>query len=51
MIGVKVNSMDVKERIITRFLETHKIDLSEPFTEDLDGIYWLINIRSAIRKI
>ena len=47
-MGVKVNSMDTKERIITEFLETHNIDLSEPFIEDLDGVYWLINIKSSI---
>lgn len=48
MMGVKVNSMDAKERIITEFLETHNIDLSEPFIEDLDGVYWLTNIKSSI---
>ena len=40
--------MDVKQRIITEFLETHKIDLSEPFIDDLDGVFWLINIKSSI---
>lgn len=40
--------MDPKEKVITEFLATHNIELSAPFIEDLDGIYWLINIRSAI---
>jgi hypothetical protein len=47
-LGAKVNSMGVKERIISEFLETHNIDVAEAFIEDLDGVYWLINIRSAI---
>jgi hypothetical protein len=40
--------MDIRERIITEFLETHKIVPSEPFFDDLDGVYWLINIKSSI---
>lgn len=40
--------MDVKESVISEFLKTHNIDISEAFIEDLDGVYWLINIQSAI---
>ena len=39
--------MDLRERIIADFLETHHIDVPEALAEDLDGVYWLINIRSA----
>jgi hypothetical protein len=40
--------MDVKERVISEFLKRHNIDISEAFIQDLDGVYWLINIQSAI---
>jgi len=40
--------MDAKEKIITEFLGAHSVDLRETFIEELDGVYWLINIKSSI---
>lgn len=40
--------MNSKERIVGDFLKTHNLNVPEAFNEDLDGIHWLINIKSAI---
>jgi hypothetical protein len=40
--------MYTKESVISDFLETHNLTVPEAFAEDLDGVYWLINIKTAI---
>jgi len=40
--------MDAKERIISEFLETHNIEVSEPLIQDLDGVYCLVSIKLSI---
>lgn len=40
--------MSRKEVVVKDFLQAHNLDVPEVFHEDLDGIYWLVNLKSAI---
>lgn len=49
--GGRINAeeaMSGKEVVIGEFLQAHNLDVPEVFHEDLDGVYWLINMKSAV---